>query len=167
LRVLIFDPTITFIFGHTVPMPKGKRIPALHTMLVRFATFLFSGLMHEWLIFLICDGPMLNNQQLLYFIVTGMMSISESNHVLDTKKTKIDEKLHDLDRLGREYPLAVNPLHLSLFLTNQQNQTLLKTEPMPLKKTNPILQKTTQMKTLSPLQHQMMTRECLPEQKWV
>jgi hypothetical protein len=32
---------------------------------------------------------------------------SNSNHVLDTKKTKIDEKLRDLDRLGREYPLAV------------------------------------------------------------
>lgn len=65
------------MFGHSKPFEsKSKKIPNSQISIAAFATFVYSALMHEWLIYAFIDVPSCG-EQMLFFTLQGVMTILE------------------------------------------------------------------------------------------
>jgi len=72
LRRVVFDPVV-YAFGYG----DGKRrIPASLFALAGFATFVFSGIMHEWMILAMTSTPTTWEQQ-VFFTLQGVIVLAE------------------------------------------------------------------------------------------
>ncbi|KAI8902212.1 hypothetical protein BC833DRAFT_645476 [Globomyces pollinis-pini] len=74
LRRAVFIPVLR-IFGHS-PDNSKNRIPAWLLMVASLSTFVFSALMHEWLIYLVCDLPT-TWEQMVFFSFHGLICLVE------------------------------------------------------------------------------------------
>ncbi|KAJ3345596.1 hypothetical protein HDU91_007300 [Kappamyces sp. JEL0680] len=75
LRRIVFDPVVYACgYGHDV-QKTGKKIPASVMALAGFATFAFSGLMHEWMIYAMTLGS--TYEQMAYFCLQGVLALLE------------------------------------------------------------------------------------------
>lgn len=75
LRRVVFDP-IVYACGYGESAQKaGKRIPASVMALAGLSTFIFSGLMHEWMIVCMTMGS--TYEQLAYFSIHGLLVLIE------------------------------------------------------------------------------------------
>jgi hypothetical protein len=76
LRRIVFDPTMRYIFGHHLPLSAKSRVKPYQTVFAGLMTFLFSALMHEWMIWC-CFETASNGEQLVFFLFHGILSIAE------------------------------------------------------------------------------------------
>jgi hypothetical protein len=75
LKRVVFDPTL-LLLGHQLPIRKGKRISPIHLAFASLMTFVVSGIMHEWTIWINCVQPS-RYEQLIYFTMHGFITILE------------------------------------------------------------------------------------------
>ncbi|KAI8897067.1 hypothetical protein BC833DRAFT_621591 [Globomyces pollinis-pini] len=93
LRQSIFLPTLR-VFGYAKPSSKEK-VPLWCLMFGSLMTFAFSGLMHEWLIFVIFDTPSCGEQQ-VFFTLQGILCIMEvvvDNFILTYFKINLSDSI--------------------------------------------------------------------------
>ncbi|KAI8902210.1 hypothetical protein BC833DRAFT_574137 [Globomyces pollinis-pini] len=111
LRRGIFTPFLRS-FGYTLPLPKGVRIAPHVLMMGAFATFLFSGIFHEWMIFVMFELPTIG-EQLSYFLVQGIMSTLEivvKKYVLKTFGINLEKTI--------PYPIKIVYTNMVMILSS-------------------------------------------------
>jgi hypothetical protein len=76
LRRIVFDPVMSML-GVRYPLKPGTKIAFWKLMLAGFATFAFSGLMHEWTMVAIMERRT-TWEQFWFFTIHGIISILET-----------------------------------------------------------------------------------------
>nr|KAJ3413495.1 hypothetical protein HK105_002061 [Polyrhizophydium stewartii] len=80
LHRLTFEPTMKFLSLFSGPRnrdsSKDVRPPAWHAAVAAFNAFIFSGLMHEWLIFALMDIPT-TGEQMVFFLIHGVVTVGQ------------------------------------------------------------------------------------------
>ncbi|KAJ2996316.1 hypothetical protein HDV02_006637 [Globomyces sp. JEL0801] len=74
LRRAVFNPVIK-MFGYDSNL-STRTFPAWLLILASFSTFVFSAIMHEWFVFILCDLPT-TGEQLVFFTLHGIICILE------------------------------------------------------------------------------------------
>jgi hypothetical protein len=109
LKRVVFDPTLVLL-GHEIK--KAKRFPASHLAFASLMTFVVSGIMHEWTIWINCVQPS-RYEQLLYFTMHGFITILE----VTIRKLTLRSTGVDLAKVI-PYPIQLLYTHLVLMTTS-------------------------------------------------
>jgi hypothetical protein len=107
LRRIVFDPVMNMLGVH-YPLKPGFQIPFWKLMIAGFATFAFSGLMHEWTMVAIMERRT-TWEQFWFFTIHGVISI------LETIVRKVVLKSTGID-LAKSIPYPIQVLYAQMVM---------------------------------------------------